>query len=190
MGARAWAIVGSRSIHQAPDNTVNQVLEHQINESLLASPAAPVNGITSTQRPTHRFRVPVTWDLPRLVWVTTRLFRTASTNSLQATVRKQFSYGLTLTAAYAYRPRRYHNQLHQLQRSRPSAAIRSERPSSTRSGSPSNYSYDCRLANMRLDGQADQRMEPLRRDGRAGRHRAPPTTREAAPSTEYSGAAS
>jgi hypothetical protein len=93
--------VGTRSVHQAPDNTVNQVLEHQINEPLLASPTNLVNGQNSSTKTNTSLRVPYLGFAPAGLGADQAI--TASKyNSLQATVRKQFSHGLTLTAAYSY----------------------------------------------------------------------------------------
>jgi hypothetical protein len=103
--APRWVVelgyVGTRSIHQAPDNTVNAVLEHQINESLLASAAAPVNGINTNTTSNASLRVPYLGFAPAGLG-DDQAISDSKYNSLQATVRKQLSNGLTLTAAYAY----------------------------------------------------------------------------------------
>ncbi len=95
--------VGTRSIHQAPDNTVNQVLEHQINEPGLASAANPINGVAfnSTSAGNIALRTPYLGFAPAGLGLD-QANSDSHYNSLQATVRKQFSHGLTLTAAYAY----------------------------------------------------------------------------------------
>ncbi len=93
--------VGSRSIHQAPDNFVNSVLEHEINEAQLASPAAPVNGITSNTTSNASLRVPYLGFAPAGLGDDEAAFD-SKYNALQATVRKQLSRGLTLQAAYTY----------------------------------------------------------------------------------------
>ena len=93
--------VGTRGIHQAPDNTVNQVLEHQLNEPLLASSANPVNGQINNSTGNASLRVPYLGFAPAGVGAD-QAISDSHYNSLQTTVRKQFSYGLTLQAAYSY----------------------------------------------------------------------------------------
>jgi Carboxypeptidase regulatory-like domain len=103
--APSWVLevgyVGSRSIHQAPDNTVAQVLEHQINEAQLASPANPVNGITNNSTSNASLRVPYLGFAPAGLGAD-QAISDSKYNSLQTTVRKQLSRGLTLQAAYSY----------------------------------------------------------------------------------------
>jgi hypothetical protein len=93
--------VGTRSIHQAPDNTINAVLEHQINEAELASPAHPINGITFNTTGNASLRVPYLGFAPAGLG-DDQAISSSKFNSLQTTVRKLFSYGLTLAAAYSY----------------------------------------------------------------------------------------
>jgi hypothetical protein len=93
--------VGTRSIHQAPDNTTNSVLEHQINEAHLASAAAPINGLTTNTVANASLRVPYLGFAPAGLG-DDQAISDSHFNSLQTTVRKQFSRGLTLTAAYSY----------------------------------------------------------------------------------------
>ncbi len=93
--------VGTRSIHQAPDGTVNAVLEHEINEAQLASPTAPINGLTTNTTANAILRVPYLGFAPGGLGDDQDI-SDSKYNSLQATVRKQFSYGLTLQAAYSY----------------------------------------------------------------------------------------
>jgi hypothetical protein len=93
--------VGTRSIHQAPDGTVNAVLEHEINEAQLASPAAPINGLIANTTANAILRVPYLGFAPGGLGDDQDI-SDSKYNSLQATVRKQFSHGLTLQAAYSY----------------------------------------------------------------------------------------
>jgi hypothetical protein len=93
--------VGTRSIHQAPDGTVNAVLEHEINEAQLASPTAPINGLTTNTTANAILRVPYLGFAPGGLGADQDI-SDSKYNGLQATVRKQFSYGLTLQAAYSY----------------------------------------------------------------------------------------
>jgi hypothetical protein len=71
------------------------------NTAYLASPSAPINGITTNTVANAALRVPY------LGWQPTGLQGTAydlkeSYNSLQTTVRKQFSHGFTLQGSYTY----------------------------------------------------------------------------------------
>ena len=71
------------------------------NTSFLASPTAPINGITTNTTANAALRVPY------LGWQPTGLQGTAydlteSYNSLQVTVRKQFSHGFTMQGAYTW----------------------------------------------------------------------------------------
>jgi hypothetical protein len=89
--------VGSRGIHQVP----NISLAYQDNEAQLASPANPVNGITTNTVANASLRVPYLGFAPGGL-------QSAATigdnkfNSLQATVRKQLSHGVQLQAAYTW----------------------------------------------------------------------------------------
>ncbi|MBV9505548.1 MAG: TonB-dependent receptor [Acidobacteriia bacterium] len=86
--------VGSEGIHQ-PETL------HLVNEAGLASPSNPINGITSNTVTNALLRVPYLGFSPTGVqWAMTD--GTYRFNSLQATLRKQFSYGLTFQAAYTF----------------------------------------------------------------------------------------
>ncbi len=86
--------VGSSSINQVDYN-------HNYNLAQLASPSAPINGQTSNTIANAVYRVPY------LGYQTAGLQGTgydgyANYNSLQVTVRKAFSHGLTFQGAYTY----------------------------------------------------------------------------------------
>ena len=87
--------VGSHGIHQAQNL-------HLINEPALASATSPVNGVITTNTTSNAsLRVPYLGFGPGGL----QYFETNGDikfNSLQATVRKQLSYGLTLQAAYTW----------------------------------------------------------------------------------------
>jgi hypothetical protein len=74
---------------------------HNINTALLASAAHPVNGITTTTAANVAFRTPYVGYAPAGLQATA-FDGTANYNSLQVTVRKQLSYGLTLQGAYTW----------------------------------------------------------------------------------------
>jgi Carboxypeptidase regulatory-like domain/TonB dependent receptor-like, beta-barrel len=74
---------------------------HNINTALLASAANPVNGQTTTTVANVAFRVPYVGYAPAGLQATA-YDGSSNYNSLQITVRKQFSYGLTLQAAYTW----------------------------------------------------------------------------------------
>jgi hypothetical protein len=90
--------VGTRGIHQVPDATT-QV--QQINEAQLASPANPINGITTNTIANASLRVPYLGFAPGGLQ-SAETIGDNKYNSLQATVRKQLSSGLQLQAAYTY----------------------------------------------------------------------------------------
>jgi hypothetical protein len=102
---RQWVLelgyVGSRGTHQVPDATVNQILEHQINQPLLASAANPVNGQTTNTSANAALRLPYLGFSPAGLGVD-QTISDSKFNSLQATVRKQLSHGLQLQATYTY----------------------------------------------------------------------------------------
>ena len=86
--------VGSSSINQANYN-------HNYNTALLASPSNPVGGQTSNTIANIPYRVPY------LGYSSSGLQGTAydaiaNYNSLQVTIRKQYSHGLTLQGAYTW----------------------------------------------------------------------------------------
>jgi len=85
--------VGSHAINQS-DSVV-------LNQALLASPATPINGLTTNTTQNAQLRVPYLGFAPN------GLSQASTTgqnkfNSVQATLRKQLSYGLTFSAAYTY----------------------------------------------------------------------------------------
>jgi hypothetical protein len=90
--------VGSRGIHQVFDASSAQL---QINEASLASPANPVNGLTTNTVANASLRVPYLGFAPGGLQMSTttgdRKF-----NSLQAIVRKQFSHGFQMQAQYTF----------------------------------------------------------------------------------------
>ncbi len=74
---------------------------HNNNTPLLASPSNPINGITTNTVENIPFRVPYLGY--QAVGVRgTGFDGTSNYNSLQATVRKQFSHGFTMQAAYTW----------------------------------------------------------------------------------------
>ena len=86
--------VGSHGIHQAQNL-------HLLNEPGLASPGNPINGITTNTTSNASLRVPYLGFGPGGM----QYFDTIGDikfNSLQVTVRKQLSYGLTFQAAYTW----------------------------------------------------------------------------------------
>jgi hypothetical protein len=86
--------VGSHGIHQTTGT-------HEINEAQLASPTNPINGLTTNTVANASLRVPYLGFAPG--GLNAQLFTGDSKfNSLQATVRKQMSHGLTLQAAYTW----------------------------------------------------------------------------------------
>jgi hypothetical protein len=94
--------VGSRGIHQVPDFIPNGGFAfHQLNEAQLASPANPINGITTNTVANAALRVPYlgfsTGGLADDPTIGDSKF-----NSLQVTVRKQMSHGLEMQAAYTF----------------------------------------------------------------------------------------
>jgi hypothetical protein len=86
--------VGSHGIHQTTGT-------HEINEAELASAANPVNGLTTNTVANASVRVPYLGFAPG--GLNAQLFTgDFKYNSLQATVRKQLSHGLTFQAAYTW----------------------------------------------------------------------------------------
>jgi hypothetical protein len=87
--------VGSNAINQTDYN-------HNVNTALLASASAPSNfGITTNTVQNVAFRVPYLGFQPAGLQVT-GFDGIAKYNSLQATVRKNLSHGITLQAAYTW----------------------------------------------------------------------------------------
>lgn len=74
---------------------------HDYNIPLLASPSNPINGITTNTVANAAARVPYLGYIPGGLTGTAFDGR-SNFNSLQVTVRKQFSYGLTLQASYTW----------------------------------------------------------------------------------------
>jgi hypothetical protein len=90
--------VGSYAYHLYPQSNYT---EAEYNQAVLASPASPVNGLTLDSTGNASLRVPY------LGFAAGGLFSDqtntwAKYNSLQATVKKQLSHGLTFSAAYSY----------------------------------------------------------------------------------------
>ena len=86
--------VGSSGINQANYN-------HNYNLAQLASPSNPINGVTTNTQANAVYRVPYLGYQPAGVQGT-EYDATYHYNSLQVTVRKQFSHGLLLQAAYTW----------------------------------------------------------------------------------------
>jgi Carboxypeptidase regulatory-like domain len=86
--------VGSSAINQADYN-------HNYNTAIIASASNPVNGLTTTTTANVDARVPyLGYDPAGLQGTGYDGF--SNYNSLQVTVRKQFSHGLTMQAAYTW----------------------------------------------------------------------------------------
>jgi Carboxypeptidase regulatory-like domain len=97
--------VGIRAIHQVPDPFVISSLEHELNEAQLVSPSNPIcqgsTCITTNTTQNAQLRVPYLGFSPGGLGAE-QTFGDGKFNNLQATVRKQFSHGLTFQAAYTY----------------------------------------------------------------------------------------
>ena len=74
---------------------------HNINTALLASASDPINGITTTTKSNVFFRTPYVGYAPAGLQATA-FDGKANFNSLQVTVRKQYSHGLTLQGSYTW----------------------------------------------------------------------------------------
>jgi hypothetical protein len=74
---------------------------HNVNTAAIASAANPVNGLTTTTVANVGFRVPYIGYAPAGLQATA-YDGISNYNSLQLTVRKQLSYGLTLQGAYTW----------------------------------------------------------------------------------------
>ncbi len=96
--APTWVLelgyIGSHGIHQTS-------AIRELNEAELASPSNPVNGITTNTVANANVRVPYLGFSPAGL-SDDEFTGDAKFNSLQATVRKQLSHGLTLQAAYTW----------------------------------------------------------------------------------------
>ena len=86
--------VGSSGINQTDYN-------HNINPAALASPSNPINGFTTNTLANVNFRVPYLGYQPAGLQQTS-FDGIYNYNSLQATVRKQYSHGLSLQGAYTW----------------------------------------------------------------------------------------
>lgn len=74
---------------------------HNVNTALLASAADPINGFTTTTVANVAFRVPYVGYAPAGLQATA-FDGISNYNSLQVTVRKQYSHGLTLQGSYTW----------------------------------------------------------------------------------------
>jgi hypothetical protein len=96
--APSWVLevgfVGSSGINQVDYN-------HDYNVAQLASPSYPINGVTTNTVANAVFRVPYLGYAP-LQLQGTGYDLVQNYNSLQITVRKQFSHGLAMQAAYTW----------------------------------------------------------------------------------------
>jgi hypothetical protein len=96
--SRSWVLevgyVGSSSI-----NLLDQY--HSVNVPLLASPSNPINGITVNTVANAELRVPYLGYTPPGV-DTTAFDGSSNYNSLQVTLRKQFTRGFLMQASYTY----------------------------------------------------------------------------------------
>jgi hypothetical protein len=90
--------VGSRGLHLVADGGSQ---DRQINGALLASPTNPVNGLTTNTVANALVRVPYLGFAPA-GFNSSQTYGDSKFNSLQATVRKQFSHGLQMQAAYTF----------------------------------------------------------------------------------------
>ena len=74
---------------------------HNVNTALLASAANPVNGFTDTTKANVALRVPYIGYAPAGLQATA-FDGISNYNSFQATVRKQYSHGVTLQGSYTW----------------------------------------------------------------------------------------
>jgi len=102
--------VGSHGVHQVPDATAQANLEHNVNQPLLASAANPLDcGTAAVPSPciianssaNAQQRVPYLGFTGGGIGVD-QTIGAAKFNSLQATVTKRLSHGMTLNAAYTW----------------------------------------------------------------------------------------
>ena len=95
---KSWVLelgfVGSSGINQTDYN-------HNINPAALASPSNPINGFTTNTLANVNFRVPYLGYQPAGLQQTS-FDGIYNYNSLQATVRKQYSHGVSLQGAYTW----------------------------------------------------------------------------------------
>ena len=102
--------VGSHGIHQVPDATAQANLEHNVNQPLLASATNPLDCgtaavpspcITTNTSANAQLRVPYLGFTGAGIGVD-QTIGAAKFNSLQATVTKRLSHGMTFNAAYTW----------------------------------------------------------------------------------------
>ena len=97
--------VGIRAIHQAPDSSITGSGEHQLNEAVLVTPGNPIcqgaTCVTTNTTQNASLRVPYLGFSPGGLGAD-QTIADGKYNSLQVTVRKQFSHGLQLQGAYTY----------------------------------------------------------------------------------------
>ena len=74
---------------------------HNVNTALIASAANPINGFTTTTTANVALRVPYVGYAPAGLQATA-FDGISNYNSLQVTVRKQYSHGVTLQGAYTW----------------------------------------------------------------------------------------
>ncbi len=103
--APTWVLelgyVGTRGIHQVGDPTIVGTGTPELNEAQLATTTNPINGIASNTVANASLRVPYLGFSPAGVG-NVGTPGDSKYNSLQGTLRKQFSHGLQLQAAYTY----------------------------------------------------------------------------------------
>jgi hypothetical protein len=91
--------VGTRGIHQLFSGATSA--SYQLNDAQLASAANPVNGITTNTVANASLRAPYLGFGPGNL-AEDAFLGDSKFNSVQATVRKQFSHGFQLQAAYTF----------------------------------------------------------------------------------------
>jgi hypothetical protein len=90
--------VGSHAIHLVPQSSNDA---REVNQAQLASVANPVNGLTTNTVANATVRVPYLGFSPGGLG-DDQTICSGKYNAVQATVRKQFSHGLTMQAAYTF----------------------------------------------------------------------------------------
>jgi hypothetical protein len=97
-----WVIdlgyVGSYAYHLFPQANFT---EHEYNQAILASPSNPVYGITLDSVSNANYRVPYLGFSPSGLYAD-ETTAWSKYNSLQVTVKKQLSHGLSFSAAYSF----------------------------------------------------------------------------------------
>jgi hypothetical protein len=103
--APTWVLelgyVGTRGIHQVGDPTIVGTGTPELNQAQLASAAAPVNGIATDTVANASLRVPYLGFAPAGIG-NVGTPGDSKYNSFQGTLRKQFSHGLQMQAAYTW----------------------------------------------------------------------------------------